>query len=418
MNDIATVPWTGFRPVIAELYHNCPFSAFLSGWHGVGQTHDGRQVTAPIVPASIAVLEMLPPRNLRVAPDGQVFWTRWGDPLQDAVLLPDGQIWSTQHRHFHLKPLPNPPSAHPIRYLGSQPRHRLLAQPETGHPWIFDEDQWYEVLPSKREIEDVAFDFQIRGCTYDGKYVPSRGRDIVEGDPVLLLLLKELCARSSVHCCFIRAIASPNKTIVMFPHVHGVAWSGATERNLPPFVSGPQLPANLVLPCMEAWVADSSPSLGQPDMSYWPAPRPSHLEGSLPDRIFAVETNLKQILKDEGKAGLRLGHRLDSLYNNISDEVRRDLEAAFYINSPLCKEIIAHGLTPPRLSDVLKFWGRGRGKCRDAYTCVRYSKDGMMPTTFFLGAVQLATRDARDPNNQYRLRKICDELNLHDVSDL
>ena len=412
MNDIATVQWTGFRPMISELYHNWPFSV-LNSWHCGGRTHDGRQVMAPVVPASVAVLEMLPPRHFRVALDGQVFWTIWGDSPQYAVLLPDGQIWSTRRQGSQLEPMRSPPSARPIRYLGSQPRHRLLAQPGAGYPWVFDGDQWYEVLPSKREIEDVTFAFQTRGCTYEGKYVPSKGRDIVENDPVLLLLLKELSVRCSVHSCFEKAIAAPNKTIVMLPHTYGIAWSEMAGHDFSFFVSGSQLPANLILPCMEAWVSGGDSSLGNGSLAYWPDPRPPHLKGSLPDRIFEIEINLKQILKDEGKTNLRLGHRIDRLYKNLSSEMRCDLEAAFYINCPLCKEIIAHGFTPPRLSDILDFWGRGRGKCRDAYTCVRYSKDGMMPTTFFLGAILPALLYARNPINRHRLRRVRDELNLH-----
>ena len=405
--DLAAVTWTGWIPPRAQLlYHHF---GNLSHWRSYRHVHSERY-RAPVAPASVSVH----PASSVLHRDsgGKVFEVGW-DERATALLTADGQVWCTRPSHDNYRRLPSVPSRKPVRYLGGFHGKPLMAQAETT--WVFDSGVWHEVLPPK-ELADRHTEIEFR---------PSRGRDIVDSDSDLGALQHELVTRLLVHCAFCDAKANPDRTRLLdgnewvFPRRFrpdiGIYPSFATPDHhpQPDRLYSPHLLDNLLIPTSEGWIEGELDSRDLILDDRTDALRSDQTRRELvANTIARVETSLKSLARNEGHD--TWGHRLDCLYAALPEKVQVALELRFAANSFTLKEIVGHGSEPPRLSEVLTFWGRSpRNQAGSMYTYIRYLDEPAIPTMFFLESIEIAEIALRQMENRasdWHLRQVAEEL--------
>ncbi len=349
MGRLSAVVSTGWVPPKSKyLYH---FLHGLTQWTSV-RSVDPKQHVATIVPVSI--------------PREDVFWTNWGNQ-ENALLTPEGIIWSARRLDSPYQ-LPDVPSQHPVRYLGGLNGHPLLARAD--ETWFFASGSWH-------------------------KMSPPRGTD-------LYVLNQELQVRYLVHMAFCDAASNPSRTRIL----NGTRWVEPPRHTLslrafPTFVDMPPhvktIPANLILPTMDAWIE------GDPhhEEQFFDVNGQRHTETpaiAAINTVHSVELSLKRLIKSTGGKPDKV-HKLDVLFRQLTPHIRTLLELGFVKQSFTVKEIISHGGPAPRLEDLLGFWGSKSGGLptkTDMYTFLRYQATSI-PTMLFLGAVEtaVATMESR-----------------------
>lgn len=347
LGQLSAVVWTGWVP---------PKSPYL--YHGLRDlTHwttfrcaQPKQHIGPVVPASISV-------KSAGYTGGDVYWTNWGSQ-ERALLTPEGEIWSTDTGGAKYR-LPEVPSQNPVRYLGGFNEKPLLAQAD--ETWILDSDGWHEMPPSPSDSE-------------------------------LACLRQELQIRSLVHLAFCDAVSTPDKTRMLDGtrwvepprHVLGLRAFPTFVEQLPHVVTQPK---NMIIPTMDGW-AEGDPH--KPEQ-FFTREGERHIEtyaANAINTIHAVEICLKRLIRGAGMRPMRT-HELDVLFGQLTPDQQTTLEFRFATQSFTLKEIVAHGGKPPRLGDLLAFWGSKSGGMptdTDMYTFLRYEAESI-PTMLFLGAV-------------------------------